>query len=64
MKKCIINTIACVCALAVSASADATVNVTASLKDGSSVRGDFLTKGIAGSTLFAKSLCPTVTDSR
>ena len=56
MKKSIVNAIACVCALAAFSDAKPTVSVTASLKDGSSVRGDFLTKGIAGSTLFAKNL--------
>ena len=56
MKRSIVNAIACVCALAAFADAKPTVSVTASLKDGSSVRGDFLTKGIAGATLFAKHL--------
>ena len=56
MKKIIVNAISCCCALAAFAGTNATVNATASLKDGSSVRGDFLTKGIAGSTLFAKNL--------
>ena len=59
MKKIIVNAIACVCALAVFAGTDATVNVTATLKDGSSVRGDFLTKNITGATLFAKKLVLT-----
>ena len=56
MKRSIVNVIACVCALAAFADAKPTVSVTASLKDGSSVRGDFLTKDIAGATLFAKNL--------
>ena len=56
MKKSIVNAIACVCALAAIAGTEATVYITASLKDGSSVRGDFLTKDITGATLFAKNL--------
>ena len=56
MKRSIVNAIACVCAFAAFAGTNATVNVTASLKDGSSVRGDFLTKDITGATLFAKNL--------
>ena len=56
MKRSIVNVIACVCALAAFADAKPTVSVTATLKDGSSVRGDFLTKDITGATLFAKNL--------
>lgn len=56
MKRSIVAATACVCAFAVFANAKPTVSVTASLKDGSSVRGDFLAKDIAGSTLFAKNL--------
>lgn len=56
MKKSIVNAIACVCALVAFADAKPTVSVTATLKDGSSVRGDFLTKDITGATLFAKNL--------
>lgn len=59
MKRSIVNAIACVCAFAAFAGTDATVNVTATLKDGSSVRGDFLTKSITGATLFAKKLVLT-----
>ena len=56
MKRSIVNVIACVCALAAFADAKPTVSVTATLKDGSSVRGDFLTKDITGATFFAKNL--------
>ena len=56
MKRNYLAAIACACAFAVFAGAMQTVNVSASLKDGSLVRGDFLTKGITGSTLFAKNL--------
>ena len=56
MKRSIITAIACIWAFAAFARARATVNVTASLKDGSSIKGDFLTKGITGSTLFAPNL--------
>ena len=56
MKRSIVNAIACACALAAFADAKPTVSVTASLKDGSSVRGDFLSEGIAGTTLFKKDL--------
>ena len=56
MKKSIVNAIACVCALVAFSDAKPTVSVTATLKDGSSVRGDILTKDITGATLFAKHL--------
>ena len=56
MKRSIVAAAACVCAFAAFADAKPTVGVTASLKDGSSVRGDFLSEGIAGATLFAKNL--------
>jgi len=56
MKKSIVNVIACVCTFAAIAETEATVYITASLKDGSSVKGDFLTKDITGATLFAKNL--------
>ena len=56
MKRSIITAITCVCAFAALADAKPTVSVTASLKDGSSVKGDFLTKGITGATLFEKNL--------
>ena len=56
MKRSIVAAAACVCAFAAFADAKPTVSVTASLKDGSSVRGDFLSEGIAGATLFEKNL--------
>ena len=56
MKRSIVAAAACVCAFVAFADAKPTVSVTASLKDGSSVRGDFLSEGIAGATLFAKNL--------
>ena len=56
MKRSIVVTIACVCALASFADAKPTVNVTATLKDGSLVKGDFLSKSITGATLFEKNL--------
>lgn len=56
MKRSIVATIACGCAFTVFANAKSVVNVTASLKDGSSVRGNFLAKSIAGATLFKKDL--------
>ena len=56
MKRSIITAITCVCAFAALADAKPTVSVTASLKDGSSVKGDFLTKDITGATLFEKNL--------
>lgn len=56
MKRSIISVIACVCALTAFADVTPTVSVTASLKDGSSVRGDFLSEGIAGATLFQKNI--------
>ena len=59
MKRNYLAAIACVCAFAVFAGAMQTVNVSASLKDGSSIRGDFLTKDITGATLFAKNLVLT-----
>ena len=46
MKKNIVNAIAYFCAIATFTGAVATVNVTTSLKDGSSVKDDFLTKGL------------------
>ena len=59
MKRSIVAAAACVCAFAAFADAKPAVGVTASLKDGSSVRGDFLSEGIAGATLFAKNLVLT-----
>ena len=59
MKRSIVAAAACVYAFAAFADAKPTVSVTASLKDGSSVRGDFLSEGIAGATLFAKNLVLT-----
>ena len=56
MKRSFVNAIACVCVLAAFADAKPTISITASLKDGSSVRGDFLSEGIAGVTLFQKNL--------
>ena len=56
MKRSIIAAIACVCALATLGDAGPTVNVTATLKDGSLVKGDFLSKSITGATLFEKNL--------
>ena len=56
MKRIIVTVLACFCTFVVSAGARGTVNITATLKDGSSVRGDFLTKNITGTTLFEKSL--------
>ena len=56
MKRSIVAAAACACAFAAFADAKPAVGVTASLKDGSSVRGDFLSEGIAGATLFAKNL--------
>ena len=51
-------TLAAIAAVAMVAFADArsAVTVTASLKDGSTVKGDFLTKKITGATLFEKNL--------
>ena len=59
MKRSIVAAAACACAFAAFANAKPAVGVTASLKDGSSVRGDFLSEGIAGATLFAKNLVLT-----
>ena len=65
MKRNIVNAIAYICVFAVFAGTDATVNVTGLLKDGSSVKGDFLTKNITGATLFAKNivLAPSIVRS-
>ena len=62
MKRSIVAAAACACAFAAFADAKPAVGVTASLKDGSSVRGDFLSEGIAGATLFAKNLAGEVTE--
>lgn len=56
MKRNYLATIVCVCAFAAFADTMKIVNVAASLKDGSSVRGDFLSKDITGATLFKKNL--------
>ena len=56
MKRNCLTAIACFCTFAAFAGARTTVNITATLKDGSSVRGDFLTKDITGATLFENNL--------
>ena len=59
MNRCLATAIACFCSFAAFAVARTTVSITPTLKDGSSVRGDFLTKDITGEMLFAKNLVLT-----